>query len=121
MFPTKSESTKKTREDCLIDLTELDNLNSTTCVDDNGRTTPPTTSKADETFSALALRTPSTVKNGCVENGLICDAFNSLDDSGEFTMPHVEDATGYSKIFFFYSFLIRYVSYTVFRGQSIYE
>ena len=99
MLSTKSESTKKTREDCLIDLTELENLNSTTCVDQNGRKTPTPTSKVDETFSALALRTPSTMKNGCVENGLICDTFNSLDDSGEFTMPHVDDVTGYSEFF----------------------
>ena len=85
--PTIKDSTKKTREDVLIDLTDLENLNSTNCDDS---TKMPT---GDETFSALALRTPST---SAAENGRILGttAYSNLDDSGEFTMPHVDDVTG---------------------------
>ena len=82
----KPESSKKSREDCLIDLTEFENLNSTTADE------KPT---VDETFSDLALRTPKTSVD---ENGRPFDqtgatAFCNLDDSGEFTMPHTEDAS----------------------------
>ena len=95
---TKNNSAKKTREDVLIDLTELDNLNSTSC-DDSSKI--PTGDESfstklpngDETFSALALRTPST---SAAENGRIfgTTGYSNLDDSGEFTMPHVDDVTG---------------------------
>ena len=84
----------------MIDLTELENLNSTT-VDDNGAPVPASsssarkTSAADETFSTLALRTPTSVGDSICRtfDQTGATAFGSLDDSGEFAVPHGTDAT----------------------------
>ena len=101
--PAEGDAPKKSGDDYLIDLTEMENLNSTTA-DENGApaasssaSTARKMSAAEETFTTLALRTPTSVVNGesvCRSfDGTGASAFGSLDDSGEFTVPHGTDAT----------------------------
>lgn len=83
-----SPKDSKAKVDCLIDLTEMENLNSTSIGDAPVKNATMTT--GDETFSELALRTPSknVLENGSLlKNGV---AYNALEDSGEFTLPHGE-------------------------------
>jgi hypothetical protein len=72
-------------------LTELENMNSTT-VDENAASKVDV---ADETFSTLAHRTTtsSAAENGRSFDKTAATAFGSLDDSGEFTMPHGADVS----------------------------
>ena len=64
-------------------------MNSTT-VDENVLSTKSNVT-ADETFTTLAMRSSSTTMVDGNSRQFDKTAFCSLDDSGEFTMPHEND------------------------------